>query len=124
MSPISTGLTLRNKRHRRDPRSPIWCSRRPRKLLQSPRYGARLNGVAIGGVQHSLTLVDARRMPHGLDENVGKLGRSAGYPVPRGAFALALSHEWRQAGKSGVLFVARREDRAEYLGANVHALFP
>ena len=42
---------------------------------------------------------------------------------PRGAVALALVQRWQEA-KSGLLYLAAGEREAEYLGANIHGLFP
>jgi transcription-repair coupling factor (superfamily II helicase) len=45
-------------------------------------------------------------------------------PRPRGALALAIVARWREAGAAGLLFLSAGEQRAEYLGATIHSLFP
>ena len=42
----------------------------------------------------------------------------------RGAVVLELVERWRKAGGSGLLYIAKSEREAEYLGANIHSLFP
>ena len=43
---------------------------------------------------------------------------------PRGAVALDIVAHWREAGASGLVFISTSEEQAEYLGANIHSLFP
>ena len=43
---------------------------------------------------------------------------------PRGALALDIVARWRGAGRSGIVFLSTSEQQAEYLGANIHSLFP
>jgi transcription-repair coupling factor (superfamily II helicase) len=45
-------------------------------------------------------------------------------PPPRGVVALSVFERWRAAGERGLLLLANGESAAEYLGANIHALFP
>ena len=42
----------------------------------------------------------------------------------RGALALDVAARWREAGPSGLVFLSASETQAEYLGANIHSLFP
>ncbi|HEX2150978.1 MAG TPA: hypothetical protein VHG31_03135, partial [Stellaceae bacterium] len=54
-------------------------------------------------------------------------GESPGADSPkrsRGALALDIVARWREAGPSGLVFLSASEEQAEYLGANIHSLFP
>ncbi len=42
----------------------------------------------------------------------------------RGALALDIVARWREAGPGGLLFLSAGETQAEYLGADIHSLFP
>ena len=43
---------------------------------------------------------------------------------PRGALALDIVARWREAGPGGLVFLSAAKQQAEYLGANIHSLFP
>src|SRR3954447_3425849 len=63
-------------------------------------------------------------MPDGKVSVIGSGSAEAGGPPPRGAIVLELIGRWREAGAGGLLYVTKSEREAEYLGANIHALFP
>ncbi|MGD9616916.1 MAG: hypothetical protein AB7H90_16555 [Alphaproteobacteria bacterium] len=71
------------------------------------------DGAAIDGL-------DIEGSEEGSGESPGAESRKR----PRGALALDIVARWRAAGASGLVFLSAGDEQAEYLGANIHSLFP
>jgi transcription-repair coupling factor (superfamily II helicase) len=66
----------------------------------------------------------ARATKNSLKKSKGSQRAAISSSSPLGMIALHLLAQWKQSGRSGIVFLAESENRAERLGSVIHALDP
>src|SRR5215468_518600 len=82
---------------------------------------------AIASAPAGCEINDGYNVGHSSKSRAGRTVKqktSISSSSPLGMMALHLLGQWKKSGRSGVVFLAENENRAERLGAVVHALDP